>query len=458
MTILNEPLPSRVFLEYQTNGAIAAREIYRIEKSIRAVAVTDTVAVSEIAKDFHDYEFSESLLCGLIKEYPADIDTRNLLATTRIQKGDFDGAINELEAALAINDSSGKTYFNLAQICRASASDPMIDKMESLLRSADLTKNDEYAIHLALGKLYDDIGEYGDAFRHIDYAKQSAPIKYDHKAHTDFFKKIKRTFTAEVVLDKENESISNAEPVFIVGMPRSGSSLLEKLIANEPGYASIGERAEMSYTIFEMENELKAKHGYLDTIPSQSARDLQVFGMRYIEKLKNIAPDSRHKIDKNLLNFQRCGLIGLMLPTSTIIHSRRNIMDTCLSCYFQTLDPAMFPFSFSLESIGAYYSIYSDLMAHWDQVMPRKIIHVDYETVIENPDQAIKTIVGSPNRAAETNSPVSTGIVATASAWQARQPIYETSIERWKNYESYLDPLIQSLEKCGVLQTSNVIH
>ena len=442
---------------YQTKGRQSANAAFHRAQEENDLATVDLLELAVCATEYLDYATAETILRKLISNDSKNTQLRNRLANLLIRRGDFDAAQVELSIALENNAKSGETYFNLSQIKKLSASDPIIDRLESNLRSDDLTQNDEYASRLALGKFYDDIEQYDNAFKHFDTAKKMAPIEYNHNAHREYFERVKAACNSDLMEAKRGNGHNDKSPIFIVGMPRTGSSLLETLLAKNTGLVGIGERAEFPLVVHQMEQEMNAANGFADILPLVTSDILKKFGAQYISRTELLAPRMLYRIDKNLLNFHRCGLIDLYLPQATIIHSRRNIFDTCLSCYFQSLDPSMFSYSFSLENIAAYFSTYANLMSHWDRVMPDRIINVDYESVIKSPKEEIHAIVNNMD-GVKTGGDEAAEIVATSSAWQARQPIYESSIERWRNYEAHLAPLFEALERHGVLSDQDTLH
>ncbi len=397
-------------------------------------------AIAALAIEFLDYEMADGVYARMVEREPESLDHRNHYATTLTQAGEFDRAEAQLRQALAINNGHGPSLFNLSLIHKARPNDALIAELEDLLRTPDLPRSDQYAYRLSLGKFYDDIGEFDEAFRHYDDAMRSARISYDHEAQKARFDKIKKTFAKAVFEDNSGTGHSSAAPIFLVGMPRSGSSLLETLLGADARIAAIGERNEISHVV---ENMARG------TIESHTD-EYRPHGADYCKRVEPLVQGAERFIDKNLLNFERAGLIRLMLPNATIIHTFRDPVDTCLSCYFQTLDPSIFPFTFDLAHIGQYHNLYTDLMSHWSEALPGYIVDAGYEDLVSDPDGVTRTLTEKTGLAPmKSENQDDKTVIATASAWQARQPVYETSVKRWKNYEKHLSPLFATLEQSG---------
>ena len=421
-------------------------------EAAKSATPEELLSIGAIAKEFSDYEAANAAYAQLVKLTPDNPDFRNLYAMTLTQSGDFETAATQLDAALATNSAHAHSYFNLSMIHRATSGDPIIAQLENCLRAENITPSDNYAYRLALGKFYDDAGDYDNAFIQFQNAKQSAKIPYDHVAQQAFFERLKAAFTPEALSSHVAAGDPSEAPIFIVGMPRSGSSLIEKLLARDKRITALGERIEMTSVIEAMVNRLGGKEGYLKLLPDLTDEELVRCGVDYCNRLASLTNGAERFTDKNVLNYLRAGFISLILPEATIIHARRDPIDICLSCYFQTFDPAIFPFTFDLADLGKYYALYADLMAHWDSVMPDRIVHIDYEDIIADPDSSItklieKTKLSSPLQLDSGDAKKT--MIATSSAWQARQPVYETSIRRWKNYEKHLAPLFGALENSG---------
>lgn len=412
----------------------------------------ELLSIAALAKEFSDFDAANAAYAQLVKLTPDNPDYRNLYAMTLTQAGAFEAATTQLNEALTANAAHAHSYFHLSMIHRATTGDPIIARLEDHLRGDNIPPPDNYAYRLALGKFYDDTGDYDNAFIQIQKAKQSAKIPYDHSAQQAFFERLKTAFTPDAMESHAGVGNQSEAPIFVVGLPRSGSSLIEKLLARDKRITALGERIEMTSVIEVLVSRHRSKEGYLKLLPNMTADEFAECGADYCDRLASLSNGAERFIDKNLFNFLRAGFINLTLPKATIIHARRDPIDTCLSCYFQTLDPAIFPFTFDLSDMGKYYALYADLMAYWDSVMPDRVIHIDYEDVVADPDGSITKLIEETKLSCPLqldDGDTKESMIATSSAWQARQPIYGTSVKHWKNYEKHLSPLLEALENSG---------
>jgi hypothetical protein len=296
----------------------------------------------------------------------------------------------------------------------------------------------------ALGKLYDDIGEYDLAFSCYREGNELSAVPFDVLAHERVFARIKAIFTREFVRAAGAAGWPSDKPAFIVGMPRCGSSLLEDRLSRRADIGALGERPDISRIMLLISANHPRGARYPDWAPDLPKSAYAGFGQRYVEAMERRFPDAVRLVDKNLLNFKFLGMIAGMLPNATIIHCRRNALDTCLSCYFQLLRPDH-DYKFSLAALGRFYRLYVDLMDHWNAAIDG-VVTVDYEDFVDRPDTEYERVVAALGLGAATAAErAEPRAIQTSSAFQARQPVTRSSIGRWRNYERHLGPLIDAL-------------
>lgn len=363
-----------------------------------------------------------------------------------ILAGDFPEAKAELHTALLLDPQSGPAFLNLSWIHKASLGDPLISRLEDLrrqgARGADQSTRIQYAF--ALGKLYDDVGDYDRAFDCIREGNDLSSVTCDIDRHIRQSELTRKAFSREFIREMKEEGWKSDKFAFVVGLPRCGSSLLEDRVAQHPLVGALGERPDISRII----SLISANHPRGKKYPSWASElpkdSFARFGRHYAEAMESKFPEAARLMDKNLLNFKFLGMIACILPNSTFIHCRRNPIDTCLSCYFQLLRPGH-DYKFNLVALGRYYRIYTELMAHWENAVGR--IHVfEYEKFIEDPmteHARALAILGLKSPASNVASTPRN--IQTSSAYQVRQPISRASAGRWKNYEKHLQPLIDAL-------------
>ena len=390
-----------------------------------------------------EHEESRRAFTAAVAADPRIALSRVNLAYALILAGEFGEAETHLRAALTLEPGMGGAFLNLSWIRRATPGDPLIARLEALrVRDGDVEMQVLYAF--ALGKFYDDIGEYDRAFACIRDGNDRSGVRFDADAFTAYFSRLKQVFNSEFVRKRTGLGFPSEKPVFIVGMPRCGSSLLEDRLARHPAFAALGERPDIARMMGAARDAHPKGAPYPDFAPELTPAALAGFGRRYVEKFERLFPAAERFVDKNLVNFQHVALIRIMLPAARIVHCRRDPLDTCLSIYFQRLRPDH-SYKFSLGSLGLYYRLYADLMAHWNEAADGAIV-VDYETFVDRPEAEYRRVLDSlaaPPAAGRGETPRRS--IQTSSAFQARQPVTSSSVGKWRRYQEHLGPLIEVL-------------
>ncbi|MBI1366840.1 MAG: tetratricopeptide repeat protein [Alphaproteobacteria bacterium] len=394
--------------------------------------------LGELAHQSSDFALAQHAFEEAVARDPNSAHWRLALARTLATLGRFEKAEEEFNASLRLEPEAFVSYLLLSHIHVATPGDPLIDRLEKFKQSPGRTIADLGYIEFALAKFYDDIGEWDRAFENLKSANSRVPVVYDHAAALSDFQQIKLRYSRDEIAAAKDLGEPSDKPVFIVGMPRSGTTLAEAMLAQFEGVAALGERPDLTY----VEDDIIASDQ-----KGEPRQPLAYYGARYLEGVCALAQDASRTIDKNTLNFRRVGLLRMILPNARVIHTRRNAVDVCLSCFFQTLSPHAFPYSFDLADLGAYYRLYHDLMRYWDEVAPNICAHVDYETLVnqsDNGEYMLFDLLGLGDAPRKKTSGQS-GPIHTSSAWQARQPVYESSVGRWRRYEKHLGPLLDAL-------------
>jgi hypothetical protein len=315
-----------------------------------------------------------------------------------------------------------------------------------------LALSDRIYLHFALGQALADIGEHARSFRHLlaGNALQRGRVAYDEAAMLDVFNRIRAVFTADLLRSKRGSGDPSARPVFIIGMPRSGSTLIEQILASHPSVFGAGERADFPQALGQLVMRNGGAASDLAAITSLSADQLALLGADYLRRLGDAAGGAaayQRITDKYLANFAYLGLIHMALPNARFIHSRRAPVETCLSCFSRLFDDV--PFSYDLGELGRYWRAYDALMAHWTQVLPAGVmIEVRYEDLVADLEGEARRMLmhcGLPWHDACLAFHATTRVVRTESAAQVRQPIYRTSVERWRPAPELLRPLLDGL-------------
>lgn len=370
-----------------------------------------------------------------------------------MENGDKAQARAVFERALAQFPRSASAWFNRADLVTFQPGDPTIAQMESLLGPGGLQpQNDQTALHFALGKAWLDVGDGGRAFAHFEEGSRlkRSTFVYDAAATQRWMDSVIAAFPSALFEHMgpalAEQGAGNEEggdlPVFVLGMPRSGTTLVEQILASHAGVHGAGELSTLSRLV-------EALGPYPEIVGRLTPADLQTLGRQYVERVRPLAAGKRRVVDKMPSNFLFAGLIALALPQARIIHVQRDPVDTCLSCYTKLFTREQL-FSYDLTELGRFYRDYERLMAHWRAVLPAdRFLEVRYEDLVadlETQSRRLVSFIGLDWDPACLNFHQTRRIVRTASVNQVRQPVFNSSIGRWKSYASYLGPLLAALD------------
>ncbi len=361
--------------------------------------------------------------------------------------GRFDAAVAAYRRAVEIKPDLAEAYQHLAGLKTFTASDGDIAAMEGLLSRPSITDGQAMLLRFALGKAYDDIGDYDRAFGHVEKGNRikRASLQYDVAHDEELGDRIAAVFSREFLHRRTGAGPDG--PIFIVGMPRSGTTLVEQILASHSRVYGGGELAELRQLVRGSHGISGTGRGFPEGVAGLGLKDLNGLGRTYWEAVRRRAPESPHVTDKAPGNFRYLGLIHLMLPRARIIHCVRNPVDTCLSCY-KLLFVSGQNFSYDLVELGRYHRLYARLMDHWRAVMPGRILDVRYEDLVAAQEQETRRLLdfcGLPWEDACLSFHTTRRLVKTASATQVRQPIYGKAVDGWKRYARQLGPLLEAL-------------
>ena len=381
----------------------------------------------------------------LVALSPHDAGARVQFASLLTDRGLFDEAVQEYARTL---DASPANFRSLAQVRRMRAEDrPLIERMRAIATQPDLDAQSRAALLFGLGKAFDDLGDYGEAMRWYDAGNALRPqwTPEEREAQARRFDAVIASFDRPALeragrLPPRPDG-SGEKPIFIVGMPRSGTTLTEQILSSHPAVGSGGELGFWAGR--------KAEWGLAANV-LPSADQVSKAREDYLALLSRLRPGAARVTDKAPMNFVHLHLIRLALPEARIVHCRRRPIDTCLSNYFADFGDHH-PYSSARESLVAYTRQYEKLMAHWRAVLPSdRFAEVDYERLVSDRKSETRRLIAFVGLdwndaclAPEKNERV----IKTASLWQARQPVYGTSVERWRRYEPWLGALRELLPK-----------
>ena len=408
--------------------------------------------IAVILSRIGDYERSSSIYAQLLDEYPTNAKIWLSYGHVLKTEGRQEECIEAYRQSIQRNPSFGEAYWSLANLKTYRFSKQDLSAMQLQIRSEKLTDEDRVQFEFALGKAAEDVADYGLSFEHYNKGNNlhREGIRYDANGNTARTERLKGKFTAEFLKNRAGSGHETAAPIFIVGMPRSGSTLLEQILASHSLVEGTTELPDIISMALEMsaEGDTNESTQYSNILATKSHQELRALGAQYLERTRvHRKTDSPFFIDKMPNNFLHIGMIHLILPNAKIIDARRHPLGCCLSNFKQYYARGQ-NFSYSLSDIGRYYHDYVELMAHFDTVLPGRIHKVIYEQTVEDTEAQVRKLLAYCQldfepaclRFFETQRGV-----RTASSEQVRQPIYRQGMEQWANYEPWLQPLKDSL-------------
>jgi tetratricopeptide (TPR) repeat protein len=350
-----------------------------------------------------------------------------------------------------LNPNAGDAWWNLASLHGYRAADDEVAAMRAMLAGGNLKPVTEIAIHFALARACEHREDFAEAWQHYDLgnAGKRALVKYDPVETEILHDKLKTTFAADILQDKVGAPPTGKTPIFVLGMPRSGSTLIEQILASHSMVEGAG---ELPYVIM-ISTALGANHSdslrYPEIIEELQAAEFTGLGRSYLHYAQtHLAEDCPYFTDKMPANFSHIGLIRLMLPHAKIIDARRNPLATCVANYRQLFAQGKNQ-SYDLMELAEYYLQYDEIMRHWNEVMPDQVLRVQYEDVVADLDGEVRRLLDFcelPFEEECINFHQSARPVNTASSEQVRQPIYDSAVNFWKNYELHLDDVKDILQ------------
>lgn len=382
---------------------------------------------------------AEACFSEVLRLVPGHCEAIVGLGNIARMEGRFADAEGLFKRALAINQKLPGVWASLASLRKMTVADVDWLAGAERLATSGVATTDEIGLRFAIGKYWDDLRDFEQAFQSYQRANRllkSISRGYDGPGRAAFVEDMIRIYTPERMRQLSGGWSSSAQPILVVGMPRSGTSLVEQIIASHPAARGAGELGFWTEVLIEHAGSICR-----DVLPESLRRQL---AERYLGVLADYGGDEVRVVDKAPVNSEYLGFIYSVFPNIRIIYMRRNPIDTCLSCYFQYLSPAL-SYTMDLADLAHYYRTHDRLMSHWRAVLPAEtLLEVPYEELVGDQASWIRKILDFLRlewdpRCLEFHS--AQRPVLTSSGWQVRQPIYRSSIERWRNYERFLGPL-----------------
>lgn len=356
-----------------------------------------------------------------------------------------------LERAVRLEPRKPEFYRSLAQTKSFAPADPHLAAMEELAREETrFTEKDRIALHFALGKAYADCAEYEKSFRHYLQGNtlRRRQLQHDAAVTAANFDRLKAVFTSELIRQKQTFGDPSDLPIFVFGMPRSGTTLVEQVLASHPSVFGAGELDAMQRAIARLERAEIGGTPYPELVPSMGETEFHQFTTQYLTAAHAAAPDAPRITDKMPGNYIFAGLIHMALPHARMIHVQRDPIDTCLSCFTHLFTDGL-AWSYDLTELGQQYRAYAGAMEHWRSVLPEgAMLEVRYEDFVADFEPQARRLLAHCGLDWDerclafhaTERPV-----RTASATQVRQQLYRTAVGRWRRYEPWLGPLLDAL-------------
>jgi len=369
--------------------------------------------------------------------------------------GDRSRAASHFEQAIAIDAGFGDAYRNLAELNldEAQARD-LIGRISRQLANDTLAPLHRIDMQFALGKLLDDLGQFEEAFAAFETANQlkHVDVRFNAEAQGRYMDAIIEVFNAEYFEAAASHGESSEQPVFVVGMPRSGTSLVEQIAASHPRVFGAGELTFFPEHIMTLARRLESDKSFPYCVKGKMEAIAQL-APAYLELLEQRADGAVRVTDKMPYNFLYLGVIAALFPRARVVHCRRDPMATCFSIYTRKL-AGSHPYSYDLQELGAAYRAYERLMGHWRTVLPMPLLDLDYEGLIADQEGCTRELIaflGLDWDPACLDFHRTKRAVTTASQWQVRRPLYASAAEHWRHYADHLEPLREVLLGAGAV-------
>jgi tetratricopeptide (TPR) repeat protein len=398
-----------------------------------------------------DYDTALHTFDSILKILPEDPVTLTSRGNALKTQGRTNEAIDSYRSAIKKYPAHGEAYYSLANLKLFSFRDIEVTAMESQEYNPMISHMSRIYLDFALGKAYEDKGIFDKSFTYYERGNASKKIQSRYKSSdlTVEFHTQTEVFDEAFVASHSQTGHDAHDPIFIVGLPRAGSTLLEQILSSHSQVDATMELPNilaLAQKLRRGERISNVKH-YPAVLRDLDAGQLYGFGQKFMEDTRVHRGSAPFFIDKMPNNFRHVGLISLILPNAKIIDARRHPMGCCFSGFKQLFAEGQ-EFTYGLEEVGTYYKDYVELMDHWDKVFPGKVLRVQYEDVVADLDTQVRRILdycGLDFEESCISFHENERSVRTPSSEQVRQPIYQSGIEQWKNFEDYLDPLKDSL-------------
>lgn len=430
-----------------------ARALHSAEEAAARVHTPAALdAVGEFLAKTGEYVRALAIYDRAVLASPRDTIIRSKRATIHRFLGNLNLAAQDYQAVLRITPGAPKALKGLVELGRQSADCNVIAEMQAALAALPPDSADAAILHFGLAKSYEDLREYAASWRHLATGNRIERSRLEYSCATDLAV-ISGTMDGFPNLEPDWEDATGERPIFIVGLPRCGSTLVDRILSSHSEVDSVGETTAMPDAV----DAVAARSG-------ESAADLRAeFARRgklegrliaeeYLARVRVIRGERPRFTDKQLTNFLNCALILRAFPQARVVHVRRHPLAACYAIY-RTRFNGTYPFSYDLTEIADVYIAYRNLMAHWQCVLPGRILELNYEDLVRAHETTVRRLLefsGLPFESACLEFHRNPAPVITTSSVQVRQPLYESALHQWKHYAAQLAPARERLERAGI--------
>ena len=410
------------------------------------------VALALALRDSGRLENAQQQLHTVIQQQPYHADAIALLASILGRMGNVNHAWEQLKPLIGSQAASSNVALVFAELApELDRRQDAIELLQQLLKGPPLQTYDLVLAHFAVAKLLDQTGQYDEAFTHFQEANKLCDGRYDPPVHEKYIETIIETCNPQYFKSTTRAQRIDDRPVFIVGMPRSGTSLVEQILASHPKIFGAGELPDITKFTQVLPSQLGGKSAYPHCLADLTGEHVNALATIYSRQLDQLASGSIRITDKAPTNFLHLGLIRMILPGARIIHCTRDPVATCFSCFTKYFTGS-YTFCYNLVHLGHYYRQYQRLMKYWGNALDLPVLNVRYEELVEQQEKVSRQLVDFCGlqwhenclRFYETNRSV-----ITASYDQVKKPLYASAINHWRHYQPYLEPLMSELQKAA---------
>ena len=398
-----------------------------------------------------DFDAAITMFDEILKQIPGDPVTLTSKGHAYKTKGQYELAVDSYRDAISNQPHYGEAYYSLANLKVYTFDDDEIRSLHEQESNQNLSHIDRIHVCFALGKAYEDKRDFETSFKYYERGNQlkKSQSRYNAEQMSEEFRAQREVCTAELFERRADAGHNAPDPIFIVGLPRAGSTLLEQILSS---HSEVDGTLELP-NILSLSQRLRrrgrqgASKGYPDLLAELSDDELEQFGKQFITDTRIHRKGAPFFIDKMPNNFRHIGLIQLILPNAKIIDARRHPMACCFSGFKQLFAEGQ-EFTYDLTDVGRYFRDYVELMDHWDEVLPGKVLRVQYEHVVADLEPQVRRLLdycGLPFEQACVDYHATERAVRTPSSEQVRQPIFKSGLDQWRHFEPYLDPLKTAL-------------